>query len=308
MKNTENTGNTKTYFLLLFAAASWGFQPLCIKWLVAEWTPVTITAVRYFVISLILFAFLWRKYGSILPPRKILGLLLCMGFMGIGVNNVLQFTGLRYTTVTNCTLISATTPAITAVMAVFWIRERLSLFSWLGILISFAGTFVVVSHGSWEAIRNIDFNIGDVLCFLSQVAWAVYSILGLKAMRHVSAVFVTAWAGFIGALMTLLYGFAMGEFDVVPLSMLAAGSYLYAVFIGGVLSMVFWNMGVKNAGPSISSIFLNLMPVVGMCAGWFFFHDEIGPVQLTGAAAIFVGVYLTTHSEQIAHLAHHIHR
>ncbi len=193
-------------------------------------------------------------------------------------------------------------------LAVFWIRERLSLFSWFGILISFAGTFIVVSHGSWEVIRNIDFNLGDVLCFLSQVTWAMYSIIGLKVMRHMSAVAATAWAGFIGAIGTMLYGLVMGEFHAVSLSMLAAGSFIYATLIGGVLSMVFWNMGVKNAGPSISSIFLNLMPVVGMCAGWFFFHDEVGSVQITGAVAIFIGVYLTTHSEQIAYLVHHMHR
>ena len=301
----EQAKNRSTYFLLLFAASAWGFQPLCVKWLVAEWSPVTITALRYVAISVILFAFLQTRYGSVRLPRQIIRNILLMGFMGIGLNNVLQFTGLRYTTVTNCTLISAMTPAITAVLAVIWIRERLNLFSWLGIVISFAGTFVVVSHGSWEVLRSISFNIGDVLCFASQVSWSVYTILGLQAMKHASAVLVTAWAGWIGAIMTLLYGLAVGDFQVEPLSLRAFGSFGYTIFIGGVLSMVFWNLGVKHAGPSISSIFLNLMPVVGMTAGWFFFQEEIGPTQLTGAAAIFIGVYLTTHSQQLLQLLHH---
>jgi drug/metabolite transporter (DMT)-like permease len=300
----DNTGKTKTYFLLMLTAAIWGFQPLCIKWMVADWSPATITSIRYLAICAVLFSFIWKKYGYLLPPRKALGSLLLMGAMGIGLNNVLQFSGLRYTTVTNCTLISATTPAITSLLAVFWIKERLSPFSWLGIVISFSGTLVVVSHGSMEVIRNMDFNQGDVLCFLSQVAWAIYSILGLKVMKQVSAVFVTAWAGFFGALLTIAYGIITDDFHVTVLTGLPLASYLYAVFLGGVLSMVCWNVGVKNAGPSIASIFLNLMPVMGMCAGWFFFQEEIGTTQVTGALAIFAGVYLTTHSYELAAYLH----
>ena len=49
-----------------------------------------------------------------------------MGATGIGLNNVMQFTGLAISTVTTCTLIAAASPAITAFMAVIFVRERLS--------------------------------------------------------------------------------------------------------------------------------------------------------------------------------------
>jgi len=68
------------------------------------------------------------------------------------------------------------------------------------------------------------------------------------------------------------------------------------VFLGGVLSMLGWNLGVKHAGASISAIFLNIMPVVGMLGGFLLLDESLGISQLAGAAAIFGGVYLTTHS------------
>ena len=40
-----------TYALLAVTVIIWGIQPLCIKWLVAVWTPVTITAMRYYLIG-----------------------------------------------------------------------------------------------------------------------------------------------------------------------------------------------------------------------------------------------------------------
>ncbi|MGE1062968.1 DMT family transporter [Megasphaera paucivorans] len=286
----------KTYFMLAFASAVWGFQPVCVKWLVAEWSPVTLTVIRYSFISLCLALVIYPREGKkMIPPKAAWGWLALMGFFGVLLNNVLQFAGLQYTTVTNCTLISATSPAVTALMAVFLIRERLSIIKWIGIFFSFAGVLAIVSDGSIELIRQIDFNIGDILCFASQTSWAIYCFISLKAMKYISAAAATLWFGLIGGLMTLVYGIAAGTLQVTPLSPLAMGSFVYMVFLGGLISLYFYNIGVKMAGPSISAIFLNIMPVVGMVSGAVLFNDHIGPIQLIGAAAIIMGVFLTTH-------------
>ncbi len=290
-----------TYFMLLFASVVWGFQPVPIKWILTEWSPVTISAVRYMIISAVMALIVYpREKGHFLPKGIALVWLACMGVTGILLNNVLQFTGLRETTVINCTLISATTPAVTALMAVFIIRERLNLFSWLGIFISFCGVLVVVSNGSWEMIRSIDFHRGDVYCILSQVCWAAYSFFGLKLMRKKSVLWVTLWAGFFGGLMSLTYGLVTNDFHVPLLSPVPLASFLYMLIFGGLLSGYFYNVGVKKAGPSLAAIFMNIMPVVGMISGYIILNEELGIIRIAGAGAIFVGVYLTTHGHELA--------
>ena len=62
------------------------------------------------------------------------------------------------------------------------------------------------------------------------------------------------------------------------------------------MAMLFWNLGVRRVGPSVTSIFQNVTPVVGMIGGMLLFAEQIGMLQILGAAAIFGGVYLTTHS------------
>ena len=293
----ESKKKAQTYLLLILTSAIWGFQPICIKWIVAEWTPVTLTTIRYVCISAVLFLLLYRQTGGrVLPPKGCWVSLLLMGLNGVALNNVLQFSGLQYTTVTNCTLISATGPAITAFLAAIFVRERLSMKAWLGIVISFVGVMAVVSSGSLEVIRQIDFNFGDVLCFLSQIVWTIYSLIGLRVMDRMSALAVTAWGGLFGGIMTGLYGLGMGELQFTMPGGLAWGSFIYTVFLGGVLSMLGWNLGVKHAGASISAIFLNIMPVVGMLGGFLLLDESLGISQLAGAVAIFGGVYLTTHS------------
>ena len=295
----DENARRNTYLLLVLTTIIWGIQPLCIKWLITAWSPVTITAMRYILIGTVLILLAVRRGEHWLPPKECWSALLLMGLTGIGLNNVMQFTGLKLSTVTNCTLIAAASPAITVFLAAIFVRERLSLFAWLGILVSFLGALLVVSHGSLVIICHFAFNWGDILFFLAQIAWTVYSILGLRVMHHMSAALATGWAGLLGAFLTSFYGLLTGELHPVQLSPALGTAFLYTVVFGGVMAMLFWNIGVKNAGPSITSIFQNITPVVGMLGGTLLFAEVIGLWELVGAAAIFAGVYLTTHSGKI---------
>lgn len=290
------TDEKKTYILLTLTTIIWGIQPLCAKLLVAEWSPVALTYIRYFFISAILFSMLyWRRDKGLFPPKDCWVLLIGMGMSGIAGNSIAQFTGLKYSTITNCTLISATSPAVTAFLSALFIRERLVFLSWLGILVSFSGIILIVSHGMCSTIMTIDFNRGDLLFFVCQIFWSMYSLLGLKAMKKLSAIAATAWAGLFGAIFTLFFGLFSGQAALTELTVLSWWAFFYMVFLGGVMAMIFWNIGVKNAGPSLTAIFQNITPVVGMLGGWFFFAEVIGWTEILGALIILSGVYLTTH-------------
>jgi len=285
----------KTYAMLLFACAAWGFQPVCAKWILIDWTPVSITLYRYVIITVLWFFVAWHNEGRrMLPNIQDMWCLVIMGLLGVLLNNVLEFEGLKYTTVTNATLISATQPAVTAFMAVFLIHERLSGIRWLGIILSFVGVMLVVSNGCWETIYQIDFNKGDILYGASQMAWAIYTFISLFVMKRVSPVAATFWFSLYGTILTGIYGVATSSLVIVPLSGISILSWLYIIFIGGFLSLYFYNVGVKNAGPSVASVFLNIMPIVGMMSGYAALHEYIGVVQLSGAAAIIIGVAMTS--------------
>ncbi|MCH4178752.1 MAG: DMT family transporter [Megasphaera sp.] len=299
MEETESKNLRGTYLLLILTTAIWGIQPLCIKWLVTTWSPVTITAMRYIFIGTALILIAMSRGEGCIPRRDCLPGLLVMGITGIGINNVLQFTGLQISTVTNCTLIAAASPAITAFMAAVFIHERMNIVAWAGIVISFIGAIVVVSHGSLDVVLHFDFNRGDIFFFLAQIAWTIYSLAGLRVMRRMSAALVTGWAGLIGAAVTIGYGLVTDEFHAVWLPMPLLASFAYTVIFGGIMAMLFWNIGVKNAGPSVTSIFQNITPVVGMIGGTVLFAEVIGIIELSGALAIFIGVYLTTHCHAV---------
>ena len=290
----------QTYILLSLATIFWGIQPLCIKILIANWTPASLTCLRYLFISMILFFIMYLRHEKqFIPPKNCIIPLLLMGLTGIAINNVSQFTGLKYSTITNCTLIAATGPAVTALLSAIFIRERLKLLQWIGIVISFVGVIFLITKGSWEILTNFKFNPGDILFFTCQIVWAAYSIIGLRVMKHLSAIAVTAWSGLLGSIEVALFALFTNQLGYVSLDFSGWSSFAFVVLCGGVGSMLFWNIGVKNAGPSMAAIFSNLTPIFGMLCGAVFLREEIGFMQISGALAIFIGVYITTHSEQL---------
>lgn len=298
----EKTYN-KFYLLLSITAVIWGIQPVLIKISVKELTPAALTAFRYLLLSGTLFALMYyKKEKQPLPNKKTLLPLMLMGFCGILINNVAQFSGLQYSTVTNATLISSTTPAITALLAAVFLKERMIPLRWLGILLSLSGAAYLISRGSLEVILNISFNYGDILFFISQAAWAVYSLISIRVMRSLPVLTTTAWAGLFGALFTAVYGLCNNELHYAPVSLPAALSLVYIIWGGGVLAMISWNIGVKETGAIQAAIFLNIMPIVGILCGVVFLGEELRFQEIFGAAAILSGVYLTTHSEQAAHM------
>lgn len=295
-----DTKRNKVYILLGLAAVLWGAQPVVIKTLLCELSPTMITFYRYLAISFILFIVLFMNKGeNFFPAARHRLTLLLMGVSGIALNNVLQFSGLEYSTVINCTLVSATTPAVTAVIAFIFLHEQVNRVQWIGIIISFLGVLFLVTHGSIEVIMRLSFNYGDVLFFASQVCWAVYTVLGRKVMLELSPIAATAWAGLAGALVTGIM--ALWEGGDINANLTANGgwSMLYIIIGGGVLAMTWWNSGVKVVGPSQAAIFTNIMPLVGMILAVAFLNEPLGWREVVGGLWILFGVYLTTQSDQI---------
>ena len=286
----------KTYLLLLLAAILWGGQPTVLKGLIEELAPILITFYRYVGISAILLIVLFIQNGTIVFPRgRQVLLLTAMGLSGITLNNILQFTGLQYSTAINCSLVSATTPALTAVLAAIFLQEKMTAIQWLGILLSFFGVLFLLTHGSLAAIMLLTFNYGDILYFASQICWAAYSIMGRKIMDELSPMATTAWAGLAGAVLTGLYA-VWGGMDLMPgVTAGGATAMAYMTIGGGVLAMTWWNRGVKVVGPGQASLFFHVVPIAGMIFGVAFVGESLGWSEIVAAVWILSGVYLSSH-------------
>ncbi len=137
---------------------------------------------------------------------------------------------------------------------------------------------VPASNGSLAAVLTLSFNIGDVLFFTSQVAWALYSIIiVVRIIDDVSP----CHRRLVGSVRFAYHGSRRCLFSPfrTALAAFAAGCSLISVrhFCRGLIAMIFWNKGTGIVGPSQAAVFMNIMPLVGIISAYCFLMNAFSP-------------------------------
>jgi drug/metabolite transporter (DMT)-like permease len=275
--------------LVNLATLTWATNITLARWLRNDIGPLTLAASR-FLIAAGLFALLLRQ-----RPRaeRRLGkdgwLLAGMALSGVVAFSPTLYLALRHTTAVNVTLINGLGPLITGILASVAIREPMSRRQVVAAVVALAGVVMLLSGGSLTFWRDMRGSQGDLIAVGAVLLWAVYSVLGRKAMRSRSALSATALSAFLG-LPVLLLG-AAWELTTMPLQIrpeLAVGvAYIGAV--PTVVGFVAWNGGVRRLGPSGAMVFYNTLPLYGALLGIALLGEPVDITYLLGATLIIGG-------------------
>ncbi|WP_031263920.1 DMT family transporter [Sporolactobacillus laevolacticus] len=275
---------------LVLANLFWAGNYVFGKYVVSEMTPIQMTFVRWLLAVLILFPLAQvlekPKWGQVWKRWKIL---LIMSLLGIVGYNVLLYEALRFTTSLNAALVNSINPAVIAIFAVWFLKEKLSVTNSLGLVISLFGVLLVLTHGALLQIFTIHYNQGDLLMLLAITVWTFYTLIG-KKLGNVPPIAATAVSATLG-LIVLLPFFLNSGFSY-RLSQTATIGIIYIVLFPSVCSFVFWNSAIRVIGASKAGIYLNMLTVFTALIS-LILGKPITLPQIMGGVLVIIGVYLT---------------
>lgn len=229
-----------------------------------------------------------------------LGIGLFMALTGVvGYQGLLYF-GVRMTSVINTSLIHATAPLVTMVMAAIYLRSPIKRSQLIAGLISLAGVVVIVSQGNWQLLAAAELVRGDILIMLATVSFAAYSVVGRKVMSQRSVLelttMITIWAAVIAMPM------AGWEAQSVPArwGWQAIAGMTYITIFPGVLAMLAWNFAVKVVGPAESMLYMNTVPVIAVLMSVSLLGEQLLPSHLVGGGMVLAGCFGSVLLTQIA--------
>ncbi len=299
-------GDRAMYARLTVTTLFWGGTFVAARYAVREAPPFSVAAVRFAIAAAVLLLLLVREAGeqrgrAAFPvPRtgaEWLGLL-SLGVFGIFLYNAVFFTALTWTTASNGSLIVAINPALTTALSAAWLKEKVRPLQALGLLVSFLGVTVVITKGSWEAVRRMAFNRGDVLMLLAPLAWALYSIRGKQVLDRFrfSPLAATAYAALFGAMMLAPAAVAerLATGRAAAFSFVGWLAVLQLALLGTVLGFVWWYEGVKALGAGRAAVFVNLVPLFGVLLAALFLGERLTGTEAAGGVLIVGGVTLAT--------------
>ncbi|MGK9146534.1 DMT family transporter [Plantibacter flavus] len=277
------------FVFLVLANLFWAGNFVFGRLVVGQISPLDLTFLRWVFAApiIVLLAIVverpdWRAALREWPKHLVLGLLGLVAFC------LFSYEALRHTSSLDASLVGATNPALIAVTATVLARQRMRGGAVAGILLSLLGVLLVLTRGDLGRLLHLDLNVGALFMLGAVAVWTAYTILG----RTLRTPPITSSA--VQAVMTsvLLLPVALWAGLDVPVDAGAWAGLGYIVVFPSVLSLVLWNLSVKQVGASRSGIFLNLMPVfvalIGLLLG-----TPVTLVQIAGGVLVIAGVWLT---------------
>jgi len=213
-----------------------------------------------------------------------------MALLGIVGYNILLYQALRFTTAMNAALVNSINPAMIVLFSTFLLKERVSKKGIIGLFISLMGVLLVLTNGHFLQIFDLDYNQGDLLMIVAILVWTFYSIVGRK-MKNVPPISATAVSVLLG--LVIMLPFFLASNLHFSLSKGATIGLLYIGTLPTVGSFIFWNIAVREIGPSQAGIYLNLITVFTAILS-ILLGKSITIVQVIGGILVFIGVYLTS--------------
>jgi drug/metabolite transporter (DMT)-like permease len=258
---------------------------------------VFFTTLRCVIASLFLVGLLLRSGEATtrgLTPAAVRAFLV-LGVAGLCLSMQLAYIAIYYTTAANVVILSAATPVMVAVVARFYLGERLRRIQWAGVAASAFGVILIITNGRLAALRIEELRVGDFTNLVSISGWTAYTVYGKRVLGTFSPALATTGAYVMGTLLLLPTTAITAPFFPPPrlTSAFAWAVVLYQALAGAV-AHVWWYRAVEIIGPSRSAIFMNLQPVVGIALAALVLSEPLTPWQLFGGAFVLAGVALTT--------------
>lgn len=185
-------------------------------------------------------------------------------------------------------LIIASGPIWTALLAVAFLRERLNVWGWIGVGLAFAGVSAI-SLG--EGTGGLSFEPMALLVMLASLSTAVYFVLSKKPLRTYSSLEFTSYVIWFGTLPMLV--FLPGLLQQLPAA--PASSTWTVVFLGvfpGALAYVMWSYALARMPASTTASFLYAQPALATFVAWVWQGTVPTLVTVAGGVLALAGVVL----------------
>ena len=289
------TPDRRFYGLMILTTVFWGGAFPAGKIVSSFLEPATASFIR-FLVALPFFFILLIIFGeSYKISRKNHLKAAIFGIMQITLYNFLFFKGLQFTSSSNATLIIASGPAMTTVMAALFLEEeKIDREKVLGIVLAFIGVALIVLNGSSKAEGSIT---GDLIISAAALVFAIYTIFARYVLKELTPLQLTSWGTVYGVLALFILSLFEGKPDTIDSSLIIA--MIYLSLFAGVFGFLFYNIGTKHIGASKAAIFINLVPVFGVVTSIIVLGEILLPIHILTFLLIAMGVYLVNRPKQI---------
>ncbi len=244
---------------------------------------------------------LWLTH-SFYPKEKIAKkdhyrLMICSVF-GVAANMLFFFKGLSITTPINAAVIMVTTPLFVAFLAFIFLKEKITFFKIIGLILGLGGAFVLVFRPGMNV--NSSTILGDVYVMLNAIIYSFYLILAKPLLTKYKALNVIKWTFLYGLILVIPFGIT--DLQMINGANIPSNIWLSIVFLivmATFLTYLLNGWALKYVNSSVVGTYIYLQPVLASLIAIYLGKDMLTVEKTVYTLFIFLGVYLVSFPENI---------
>ena len=276
--------------LMLMLCFTWGFNQIAVKLVLPDIPAMLQATIRsagalpvLLLIGQLRGAKIFRRDGTLVPG-------LVAGVM-FGVEFVLIYQGLRFTSASRAVVFLYTAPFFVALGSYQVLGERLGLTQWGGLALSFAG--VALAIGVPQADVDSKVLLGDLMIVGGGALWAATTLVA-KGTRLRFAPPEKALGYQVATSIPILGCAALLSGETIahpPTTLVIILMAFQSVWVVGT-TFTLWFGLVKTYSASKLSAFTFITPLFGVVASYFIMHDRLSLAFGAAALLVIAGLFL----------------
>ena len=277
----------KTKLAILFVVIAWSSAYVGIRAGLESYSPGGLALLRFIIASVAIYFIYSRRVKRTNIKWQDLLLALLTGAIGIGIYNIALNNGELVVSAGMASFIISQSPVITTVLAVIFLKERVTLYGMIGMLISIFGVGLI----ALSKMEQFDFYIGIVFVLIATIVGGLYSILQKPLLQKYHAIDIAAYAIWGGALTLLVFIPDLLQ-DIQHASLPATLTVVYLGLIPAALAYLAWCYILSQIPASRAVSFLYFCPLVATFIEWIWLDEVPTLMALAGGLIALTGVWL----------------
>lgn len=275
----------------------WGLSFIWYKQALANFRPITVVLFRLlFSLPVLVVAALQLKRLKKIRKEDVLVFML-LGFLEPFIYSIGESYGMLYVTSTVASIIIATIPIFTFIVANLFLNEKLITRNYIGMIISFVGVLGVV-FSEYDGIAAT--GKGIALIFISVTAAVLYGLVIKRVSSKYNPLSVVTYQNLVAAI------FFIPVFFIVDFKSFVVSHFTFKMFLPLIYLAVFAStiayiglvQGIRTLGVAKATVFANFIPVFTAFFAFIILREDLSLLKIGGIIIAVVGLVLTQKSKK----------
>jgi drug/metabolite transporter (DMT)-like permease len=268
----------------------WGVSYAVNRIMALALPPLLAAGVR-FVLAGVLLTGVARVRGLHLPARaRDWVSVAAAAVLGVVLSNGLSVLALQHIASNQAALINSSSAFWIAWLGMYGRRASpVSLRTWAGLVLGFAGVAVLLSAHGFNASAQIGWQL---MVLAATLCWALATAVIRESQTECDPLVFTACYLLVGGTLLGGLGLATGDATRWVWSAAGLGSIVFLAIFSSTFGFVAYTYLLVHETPSRIGTYAYVNPIIAVVTGWLLLDERLDALQIAGSVVIFAGVIL----------------